>query len=82
MKYNIDVVNEFIVKIIFVLLRDFMIFLRLIVIRLFDVNKLGVEIEDLKGGVVGGFILNGVFKLGDEIEIRLGIVIKDDKGKI
>ena len=55
---------------------------RLIVIRSFDVNKPGAEIDDLKGGVAGGSILNGVFKLGDEIEIRPGIVTKDDKGKI
>ncbi|KAF3988387.1 hypothetical protein FT662_03420 [Candidozyma haemuli var. vulneris] len=48
----------------------------------FDVNKPGAEIEDLKGGVAGGSILNGVFKIGDEIEIRPGIVTKDDNGKI
>ncbi|CCC68061.1 hypothetical protein NCAS_0A15030 [Naumovozyma castellii] len=82
LKYNIDAVNEFIVKTIPVPPRDFMISPRLIVIRSFDVNKPGAEIDDLKGGVAGGSILNGVFKLGDEIEIRPGIVTKDDKGKI
>ena len=82
LKYNIDAVNEFIVKTIPVPPRDFMVSPRLIVIRSFDVNKPGTEIDDLKGGVAGGSILNGVFKLGDEIEIRPGIVTKDDKGKI
>lgn len=82
LKYNIDAVNEFIVKTIPVPPRDFMISPQLIVIRSFDVNKPGAEIDDLKGGVAGGSILNGVFKLGDEIEIRPGIVTKDDKGKI
>ncbi|EDO15676.1 hypothetical protein Kpol_1008p14 [Vanderwaltozyma polyspora DSM 70294] len=82
LKYNIDAVNEFIVKTIPVPPRDFMISPRLIVIRSFDVNKPGTEIDGLKGGVAGGSILNGVFKLGDEIEIRPGIVTKDDKGKI
>lgn len=82
LKYNIDAVNEFIVKTIPVPPRDFNISPRLIVIRSFDVNKPGAEITDLKGGVAGGSILNGVFKLGDEIEIRPGIVTKDEKGKI
>ena len=82
LKYNIDAVNEYIVKTIPVPPRDFMATPRLIVIRSFDVNKPGAEIDDLKGGVAGGSILNGVFKIGDEIEIRPGIVTKDDNGKI
>ena len=48
----------------------------LVIIRSFDVNKPGAEIEELKGGVAGGSILTGVLKLGDEIEIRPGIVTK------
>ncbi|KAK7679381.1 hypothetical protein QCA50_017600 [Cerrena zonata] len=82
LKYNIDAVNQFIVNYIPVPMRDFSASPRLIVIRSFDVNKPGAEIDDLKGGVAGGSILNGVFKLGDEIEIRPGIVTKDDNGKI
>lgn len=34
------------------------------VIRSFDVNKPGAEVEDLKGGVAGGSILKGVLKVG------------------
>ena len=82
LKYNIDAVNQFIVNSIPVPPRDFSASPRLIVIRSFDVNKPGSEIDDLKGGVAGGSILNGVFKIGDEIEIRPGIVTKDDNGKI
>jgi translation initiation factor 2 subunit 3 len=41
----------------------------------------GAEIDELKGGVAGGSILAGVLKLGDEIEIRPGIVSKDEQGK-
>lgn len=33
---------------------------RMIIIRSFDVNKPGAEIDTLKGGVVGGSILEGV----------------------
>lgn len=34
------------------------------------------------GGVAGGSILQGVLKLGDEIEVRPGIVSKDSEGKL
>lgn len=33
------------------------------VIRSFDVNKPGFEVDDLKGGVAGGSILKGVLKV-------------------
>ena len=42
---------------------------RLIVIRSFDVNKPGSEVESLKGGVAGGSLLKGVLKVGQEIEV-------------
>ncbi|KAI9190513.1 P-loop containing nucleoside triphosphate hydrolase protein [Polychytrium aggregatum] len=82
LKYNIDAVNEYIVKTIPIPPRDFTSDPRLIVIRSFDVNKPGSEVQDLKGGVAGGSILFGCLKLGDEIEIRPGIVTKDAEGKI
>lgn len=41
----------------------------MIVIRSFDVNKPGCEVVDLKGGVAGGSILQGVLKVGMEIEV-------------
>lgn len=36
------------------------------VIRSFDVNKPGCEVQDLKGGVAGGSILRGVLKVSYE----------------
>lgn len=45
---------------------------RLHVVRSFDVNKPGTTIDKLAGGVLGGTILQGMFKVGDEIEIRPG----------
>lgn len=44
-------------------MRDFASLPRLIVIRSFDVNKPGCEVDDLKGGVAGGSILRGVLKV-------------------
>jgi translation initiation factor 2 subunit 3 len=82
LKFNIDAINEAIVSTIPVPPRDFTMDPQMIVIRSFDVNKPGAEIEELKGGVAGGSILHGVIKLGDEIEIRPGIVTRDEKGAI
>ena len=82
LKYNIDAINERIVNKIPIPVRDFGAAPHMIIIRSFDVNKPGAEIDDLKGGVAGGSILTGVLKLGDEIEIRPGLVTKDDQGKI
>lgn len=81
LKYNIDAINEQIISRIPVPERNFLASPHMIIIRSFDVNKPGAEIEDLKGGVAGGSILTGVLKLGDEIEIRPGIISKDEQGK-
>lgn len=81
MKYNIDAVNEYIVKRIPIPIRDFTSDPRLIVIRSFDVNKPGAEVDELKGGVAGGSILTGVLRIGLEVEIRPGIVTKDSQGR-
>jgi len=43
------------------------------VARSFDINKPGIKIADLNGGVLGGSLKQGVLKLGDEIEIKPGI---------
>jgi len=82
LKYNIEVICEYIVKNIPVPVRDFTSLPRLIVIRSFDVNKPGCEVDDLKGGVAGGSILRGVLKVNQEIEIRPGIISKDQDGKM
>jgi len=53
---------------------------RMFVVRSFDVNKPGASIDELAGGVIGGSIFQGTFKVGDEIEIRPGLKI-DKQGK-
>ncbi|CAG8026801.1 unnamed protein product [Penicillium nalgiovense] len=82
LKYNIDAVNEALVQTIPIPLRNFEATPHMMIIRSFDVNKPGAEIDELKGGVAGGSILTGVVKLNDEIEIRPGLVTKDEQGKI
>lgn len=82
LKYNIDVVAEYIASRVPIPRRNYSASPRMIVIRSFDVNKPGVGIKELKGGVAGGSILEGVLKVGDEIEIRPGIVSKDASGQL
>ncbi len=53
----------------------------MIVIRSFDINKPGISIDKLVGGIAGGSILKGILKIGDEIEIRPGIVTTDPETK-
>mgnify|MGYP001772611545 CR=1 FL=1 len=45
---------------------------RMYVARSFDVNKPGTRPEKLVGGVLGGTIIQGKFRVGDDIEIRPG----------
>ncbi|KAL8121565.1 hypothetical protein AgCh_018343 [Apium graveolens] len=82
LKYNIDVVCEYIVKKIPIPERNFISPPNMIVIRSFDVNKPGSEVDEIKGGVAGGSILKGVLKVNQYIEVRPGIVVKDESGSI
>ncbi|GFO15333.1 eukaryotic translation initiation factor 2 subunit 3 [Plakobranchus ocellatus] len=82
LKYNIDVICEYIIKRIPVPKRDFLSEPRLIVIRSFDVNKPGCEVDDIVGGVAGGSILRGVLRVNQEIEVRPGVVSRDTDGKL
>lgn len=63
LKYNIDVVCEYIVKKIPIPERNFIDPPNMIVIRSFDVNKPGFEVDDIRGGVAGGSILRVCFFL-------------------
>lgn len=50
------------------------------VLRSFDINKPGLPIDEVKGGVIGGSLIQGDFETGDEIEIRPGLY-DEKKGK-
>jgi translation initiation factor 2 subunit 3 len=43
------------------------------VLRSFDVNLPGTDISGLKGGVLGGSLVRGEFRVGEEVEILPGI---------
>ncbi|MFQ5815052.1 MAG: translation initiation factor IF-2 subunit gamma [Candidatus Hydrothermarchaeaceae archaeon] len=46
--------------------------------RSFDVNRPGTSPGDLRGGVVGGSLVQGRLKVDDEIEIRPGIKVEEE----
>lgn len=75
-KYNIDAICESICNIP-IPRRNLTLPAKMIIIRSFDVNKPGTTIDQLKGGVVGGSILEGVLQVGMTVEIRPGHLSKD-----
>ena len=75
-KVNIDVLLEELERTVLAPFRDPNKPARMYVVRSFDVNKPGSPAEKLEGGVIGGTILQGKIKVGDEIEISPGIKIE------
>jgi translation initiation factor 2 subunit 3 len=73
---NVDVLLNAIEEIILTPKRDETKPPLMFIVRSFDVNKPGTSIEDLEGGIIGGTIAQGKFKVGDEIEIRPGISVE------
>ena len=71
---NIDVLLEAIQTIIPTPKRDSNLAPLMYIIRSFDINKPGTTIEGLEGGIIGGTIAQGKFAVGEEIEIRPGIM--------
>lgn len=49
---------------------------KMYVVRSFDVNRPGTEVAELRGGILGGSLIEGVFKVGEEIEVRPGVQAK------
>jgi translation initiation factor 2 subunit 3 len=45
--------------------------------RSFDINRPGTELEEWTGGIVGGVITEGIFNVGDDVEILPGINISN-----
>jgi len=45
--------------------------------RSFDINRPGTKPSDLNGAVLGGTLKQGILKIGDKIEIKPGLTIKE-----
>lgn len=52
------------------------------VARSFDINKPGIKPAQLVGGVLGGTVKQGQFKVGEEIEILPGYMVEEKNKKI
>ncbi len=74
-KANLDVLIQHIERVIPTPERDLSLDPLLYIARSFDINKPGTTPEKLQGGVIGGSVVRGRFKIGDEIEIKPGIEI-------
>lgn len=75
--YNIDLICETIVKKVNIPEIDIGAAAKMIVLRSFDINRPHTGVEELKGGVIGGSIVRGLLSIGDEIEIRPGLLAKN-----
>ncbi|MGC9121641.1 MAG: translation initiation factor IF-2 subunit gamma, partial [Thermogladius sp.] len=71
-KVNIDVVLEALYEEIPVPERNLAGDPIMLVARSFEVNRPGTPYKDLLGGVIGGSLIQGVLRVGDEIEIVPG----------
>ncbi len=81
-KINIDALIESIQKYIPTPERDLSKPPIMLVIRSFDVNKPGTSYNELKGGVLGGSIIQGKLEVGDEIKVLPGVRIEKPGGKV
>ena len=81
-KINIEYVIQAIEEFIPTPKRDENKPVKMFVARSFDINKPGTEIEKLVGGVVGGSIVQGVLRVGDEVILVPGIRIDGSFKKI
>ncbi len=73
-KANIDLLLQKIEEVIPTPPRDEDAPPRMFIARSFDVNKPGTLPEEIRGGVVGGSIVRGKLRVGDEVEIAPGAV--------
>jgi translation initiation factor 2 subunit 3 len=74
---NIDLLIRTMIDTFHVPVRDSKAEPLMVVARSFDVNKPGTKAEQLKGGVLGGAIKQGVLKVGARIELRPGRIVEE-----
>ncbi|MEM3712143.1 MAG: translation initiation factor IF-2 subunit gamma [Thermoproteota archaeon] len=77
-KVNIDVLLYVIQKEVPTPVFDLSSPARMIVIRSFDVNRPGTRVREMRGGIIGGSVVRGEIKVGDELEILPGLRVKKE----
>jgi len=78
---NIDAVLEAVEKYIPTPKRDLKSTPLMLTARSFDINRPGTAPSKMVGGIIGGALIRGMLKVGDEIEIRPGRKIEKE-GKV
>ncbi len=81
-RVNIDVLLQAIEEFFPTPVRDSTLEPRMLIARSFDINKPGSKIEAMKGGVIGGALVQGTLTVGDEIEIRPGYFVEERNQKV
>ena len=79
-RLNIDALIESLEEVVPTPKRDTAANPLMYVVRSFDVNRPGAEIGGLNGGVLGGSLTRGELQVGDEVELKPGMV-DDRSGK-
>jgi len=74
---NLDILIKTIVEVITEPKRDESKDPIMFVARSFDVNKPGTKPDKMKGGIIGGAIMQGILKVGDRLEIRPGRIVEE-----
>jgi translation initiation factor 2 subunit 3 len=72
-KVNIDVILEALHKLVPKPSRNLDAPPIMYVLRSFDINRPGTRYDEIQGGVIGGTIIQGVLRVGDEIKIMPGV---------
>lgn len=80
-RVNIDVLLQAMQEIIPTPQRDLSKPPIMYVLRSFDVNRPGTPHREIQGGVIGGSLLQGKLRVGDEIVILPGIKVPRETGK-
>lgn len=73
-RLNIDALIEALEEIVPTPKRDASANPLMYVVRSFDVNRPGAEIKGLNGGVLGGSLTRGELRVGDDLELKPGMV--------
>jgi len=81
-RVNIDVVLQYLCENVPVPKRQLTDAPHFSVVRSFDVNVPGEDFARMKGGVAGGTLKRGILRVGQQIEIRPGLITKDSDGKM
>ena len=75
---NIEYVGKYLSNKLINYKKDINLPLQINIIRTFDINKPNTSIDNFKGGVLGGSIVQGLLKTGDLLQVSPGICKRND----